>query len=319
MNISFRLSKNINRFERHYKLGDTTKSKYLMIKRESSSPLGLFAYYISNLSWIEYALRFNMTPVIDMQNFPTAFHQNGEVKKVNTWEYFFKQPSGISVEEALRSGKARYVWRDVPEFHPNESLDFLLDEELVDYYRKIADQYIRFQDNVSEQLENERKTILGNKGEHRIVGVLARGTDYVTLKPYAHPIQPNVDQLIEKVNDYRKKYDCRKIYVATEDAKILDRLKNVYGEDLLYTNQKRIYDTKEYLNFNAEFTERSPFERGMEHLKSIYLLAKCNGMIAGRTSGTVGALLMADHYEFQYVFSLGRYGIEEPILTNQIV
>lgn len=319
MNINFQLSKIMNRFETHYKLGDMTKSKYLMIKRESSSPLGLFAYYISNLSWIEYALRFNMTPVIDMQNFPTAFHQNGEVKKINTWEYFFKQPLGISVEEALDSGKARYVWRDVPEFHPNESLDFLLDEDLAKYYRKIANRYVRFQDNVLEQLNNERETILGIKGKHRIVGVLARGTDYVTLKPYAHPVQPNVNQLIEKINKYREKYDCDKVYVATEDAQILDRFKSVYGEDLLYTNQKRIYDTKEYLNYNAEFTERSPFERGIEHLKSIYLLAGCNGMIAGRTSGTVGALLMADHYEFLYVFSLGRYGIEEAILNNQIV
>lgn len=319
MNISYQISKKIDRIEKHYKTGDLTKSKYLIIKRESSSPLGLFAYYITNLSWIEYALRSNRIPVIDMQNYSNAFHREGERKKVNTWEYFFKQPCGISVKEALDSGKARYVWRDVPEFHPNESLDFLLNEKLVAYYREVATRYIPFQDAVFERLENARKEILGEDKRQRVLGVLARGTDYVSLKPYGHPVQPTTEQVIEKIDYYRKKYDCQKIYVASEDAKIMNCFKEKYGKDLIFTNQKRIYETKEFLNDNVEFMRREPFKRGMEYLESIYLLSKCNGMIAGRTSGTVGALLMSDHYEFRYIFPLGRYGIEELILADRIL
>lgn len=43
------------------------------------------------------------------------------------------------------------------------------------------------------------------------------------------------------------------------------------------------------LNENREFTNRDP----------------------KRTSGTVSACIMSDHYEFKYIFSLGRYVLED--------
>lgn len=70
MNISYKVSKYLYRFERHFQKENLGKSKYLIIKREENgSPLGLFAYYITNIAWIEYALRSELIPVIDMQNF----------------------------------------------------------------------------------------------------------------------------------------------------------------------------------------------------------------------------------------------------------
>lgn len=318
MNINSSLSELYYRFERHFHKENISKSRYLVIKRESSSPLGLFAYYITNLAWVEYALRKKFIPVIDMQNFPNTYHKEKEVGSVNTWEYFFKQPAGVGIEEALKSGKARYVWQDIPDFHPNESLDFFLNAELVDYYRKVAKTYLPFQDDVREKLEQAEREIIGEE-KGRVLGVLARGTDYTSLKPYYHPVQPSIEEFIEKINLYRTKYDCKRIYVATEDAAILNRLSEEYGKDLLYTNQKRVQTTDTFLNYNKEFNQVEPRKKGMDYLISIYLLSRCTGLIAGRTSGTVGAVLLSEGYEFQHIFSKGRYGVEEEILANRNV
>lgn len=319
MNINSFVSGKLVRFERHYHKENLLKNKYLLIKREcGSSPLGLFAYFITNVAWIEYALRKGMTPVVDMQNFWNVYHKEGEVGKVNTYEYFFKQPAGIRVEEALASKSARYVWNDIPEFHPNESLDFLLHNEIVDYYRKIVKTYVPFQDEVKEYLEKKEREIVGeNKG--RILGVLARGTDYTSLKPYNHPVQPAIEELTEKIRDYMEKYHCDRIYVATEDAQILQKLQENFGDKLLYNDQKRVEKTETFLNYNKDFVGDSPQKNGLDYLTSIFILSRCTGLIAGRTSGTVGTALLSEGFEFQYIFSKGRYGVDEEILSNRVL
>lgn len=233
---------------------------------------------------------------------------------------FFEQPCNISVDEALKSGKARYIWKDIPDFHPNESLDFLYNEDIVNYYHRLAKKYVRFSSKTQKYLEEVRNDVFRKcSSNEKILGILARGTDYTTLKPYYHPIQLDVNSIIEKVNEYKEKYNCQKIYVATEDAGILEQLIKVYGNDLLYTNQKRITATDTFLNFNKEFTARTPEQRGLDNLASIYCLSLCNGIIAGRTSGTVGAVLLAEQYEFKYIFSIGRYGVDDTIIEKELV
>ena len=39
-----------------------------------------------------------------------------------------------------------------------------------------------------------------------ILGVLARGTDYVAMKPSGHPIQPNISDIIKDVKSMDDKY-----------------------------------------------------------------------------------------------------------------
>ena len=319
MNIGYGQSRIIQKIEKKIQKENLFNSKYLIIKREcENSGLGLFAYYVTMLSRIEYALSHRMIPVIDMKNYANTFHKKGEVGRINTWELFYEQPCNVSLEEALKTGKARYIWNDIPEFHPNDSLDFLYNDKVVKYYHEISDKYIRFRPEILELLEKKEESILGKKDNRkRILGVLARGTDYTGLCPYYNPIQPTIEQMIEKINKYCDKYNCEKIYIATEDEGILKQFKDIYGNKLLYTDQKRISNVSTYLYENKEFViERNPFDRGIEYLCSIYLLSKCNGLVAGRTTGTVGTCIMADNYEFKYIFSLGRYGVEDNIVDR---
>ena len=229
----------------------------------------------------------------------------------------FLNNRGVGVNEALKAGNARYIWKEIPDYQPNESLDFLYNKQIVDYFRDISKKYMVMQPDVKRDLEKAEKELWEKNSGKRICGVLARGTDYTTLQPYFHPVQPTVDQLCGKIDEYRRRFDCEKIYVATEDQKILETLKRKYNSDLLYSDQKRIAHTDKYLNDTPEFVNRSGRIRGIEYLKSIYLLSKCNGLVAGRTSGTVGAVLMSKGYEFQYVFSLGRYGVEDVLINKK--
>ena len=198
----------------------------------------------------------------------------------------------------------------------------LYNDEIVSYYHSIAEKYIRFQPHVLQTLKEKEIEIFGAERQcrtERILGVLARGTDYTGLKPYYNPIQPDLAQLTGTIDDYCVKYSCDKVYVATEDAEVIEYFEKIYGNRLLHTDQKRVSKVTTYLYENREFIDRDPFERGIEYLTSIYLLSQCNGLIAGRTTGTVGTCIMADNYEFKYIFSLGRYGLEDEMLQNKCV
>lgn len=317
MNINYAISKNLYRVEKKTGRKNLSKSKYLIIRRKTDHPgLGLFAYYITMLAWIDYALRNDMIPVIDMQNYENQYHEAGQVGKVNTWELFFKQPCGISLEEALATGKTRYVWSDLPEYQPNDSLDFLYNKEMVSYYHYIAKEYIQCQPDVLDYLQKQENEIFGEIEPSRILGVLARGTDYTGRKPFFNPIQPNISEMIPIIDDHLKKYQCDRIFVATEDENLLRTLKGQYGDQLLFTNQKRVTGITTELCDDKQFMSTSAKMRGMQYLASIYLLSKCRGLVAGRTAGTVGAILLADDYKFVHVITKGRYGIEDAILEN---
>lgn len=56
---------------------------------------------------------------------------------------------------------------------------------------------------------------------------LARGTDYLNTA-VGHSNQPGIKDLEKEINIIREKYECNKIFLATEDADILDGLKSVY-------------------------------------------------------------------------------------------
>lgn len=44
---------------------------------------------------------------------------------------------------------------------------------------------------------------------------------------------------------------------------------------------------------------------------------KSDGIIDGRCSGTVGAALMVEQYEFQYIFKIGRYKTEDKTIKSK--
>lgn len=302
----------LKKIEKRIKIENILRNKHLLIEIHGNN--GLFSLYIRQLGWIDYALKNKMIPVIDMQSSKNVFLREEEVGKINSYEYYFKQPCGVSVDEAIKKNNARYAWSVNPPYHPNDSIEFLYNKELVAHYSKIAQEYMPFSEKVATVLKEEEERLFSKNS--RILGVLARGTDYTMLRPYYHPVQPTIEMIVDEIKKYRKQYDCDKIYVATEDENNLELLKKEFGDDLLYIDQPRLKSVSTYLNEDKEFTNREPYQIGLDNLKSIYLLSKCTGLIAGRTSGTVGATVMSKGYEFIKVFSLGRYGKEGSIIEE---
>ena len=106
-------------------------------------------------------------------------------------------------------------------------------------------------------------------------------------------------------------YNCNKIFLATEDKSIEQTCKDTFGESCI------TFD-KEFVNYNVpgkvitsfRFNrEDDNFLQGKEYLIEMLLLTKCNSLVMHRTYGTLGVMILGEHFENAYFFNLGIYGM----------
>lgn len=291
---------------------ETADYKYGVITRDAGN-CGLFSFIITYMGGVQLCLEKGLIPIMDMQSYKNIYLRDDQVGRANAWEIFFEQPCGVSLEEASRS---RAVVINVDQEieagkRPNLSMDFLTNMYVVQYWRNVVNNYLKMNEATWNFISHRKKEIF-DCYEGKKVGVLCRGTDYVGLKPYAHPVQPDVNTVIEKTVMVQEKYGCEYVVLATEDKEIYVKFKERFGEKLIAVDTERLDCGNE--KFLADVMKESGMdtvENGLNYLTSVYLLGQCDCLLAGRTSGSVGALLMAEKYEYQYFWNLGKYGIDD--------
>lgn len=297
---------------------------YLIL--EYSGKSGLMTQMIIVVGWLKYAVENNYILVVDMCSGENMYQQDDE----NAWEKFFIQPMcdfSVTKQELERiKSEENYAIcpKKLKHNYQFESLfslacrlknpaitfpmprDFLIRSNLHCVFQNVFKRYIRFQPEVASYMQTEYEKILQNKG--RVLGVLARGTDYVQSKPYNHPVQPSVDEIIDKCEEIIDKWDY--IYLATEEYAIEKKFREKFG-DLILVNQRQYYDgdyQNKWLCDTRFDRENDEFFRGLEYVSSINILSKCNHLVAGLCGGTQAALIMNDNqYDYVYLFDLGNY------------
>jgi hypothetical protein len=280
---------------------------------------GLLFIILCNLSHIAYSLNKGYIPIVDLQNYDNQYLDSGTLYKENSWEYYFDQPMGFTMDSI---NKSRNIIISNKLQMPN--LDYKIDfyifnnQDRLLYFRNVFKSYIKFNNTTTEYLSNELNFIMADK--KKVLGVLCRGTDYLLKKPAGHPRQPEPAEVIDRARQVMKDFNCSHIYLATEDMDIYDLFKQNFSDKLLTNNQKR-YRSKdlENIDFISQIEggrKRDKYLLGLEYLSSLNILSKCSCFIGGRTAGTVGVYLMTDGFEYDYVWDKGFYPL--PPLSNAI-
>ena len=97
----------------------------------------------------------------------------------------------------------------------------------------------------------------------------------------------------------------------TEDDPMFEQMKSIYGDRLLYNETLRIEsaDGKWLNELFDELDDEEGYKRArmLEYLVSIYLLARCDALIAPVVGATLGAMRIKGQYEHHYLIRLGQY------------
>lgn len=291
--------------ERTVSYGNENPDKTFFVIRRATCKVGLFSHVMTNMGLVRYALEKNYIPVIDMQSNLNSYLEESQVGKENAWEFYFEQPCGYTLKDISKSRNVILSDGLITEKNEYPDAKITFDIEKYKLWRDFFNKYF----HVKKVIKNEAESLWNDlfHGE-RVVGVLCRGTDYVLQQPKDHPIQPSVESLIEKASEIFSEYNCRWLYLATEDEMAYQKFSNVFKEYLKVTKAKRCENIgAENINEISFGRKNEKFLRGKEYLINILLLSQCNCLIAGRAGGTYGALMMGSEYEYQYIYNLGVY------------
>ena len=305
------------------------KADYMIIC-PNAPDYGFFAHFLNICGDLNAAVGGGYKPFIDMKTYKSIFITEKEVGKINAWEQYFLQPFS-EIEEDLenlknaelklkikknyyivkkRNSDLKIIKRmDFPTMfaRPDDSMEFLTNEEEINYWRKFVRTYVKINQNTLDYVNHLKKQI-NFCSEDKILGLLMRGTDYVNKKPYNHPIPPTPEEALKKVYMIMKEYNCNKVYLATEDEGVFKFFIENLGETLLFVPQKRYINTGSIcLNDIYERDNTDLHQLGLDYISTILLLSECDCLAATRTSGAVSALLLSPGYRYTYFWNKGRY------------
>lgn len=299
------LYRRIDRFrwrERSVCRGKEYPDRHFYIIRRHASRAGLFSFVMTNLGSIQEAADRCLVPVIDMQSSINPLILPEEVGHENGWERYFLQPCGFSLSDVCH---ARYI--TLSDIHPPARYPDaaqLRDPEKLRKWRKLFHQYI----HVKPELMQEAESYIGRQFTgKKVLGILARGTDYRASKPHGHEIQPDAELLIRDAGQLMRDKGYDLIYLATEDGEIWNAFQAAFpGKCLSYQQDHFTVKEGEWINDLAnEAVGTMTVNR--EYLISIVILSRCQGFLGGAANGSFGALLMSDGYEDQVLYDLGVY------------
>ena len=299
-----------NNWDEHYiKKGNPAAPTYYIIRRFDRN-VGLFSNYIVFAGHIKYALSQGYIPVIDMQNYPNTLLEPALLGKKNSWEYYFKQPFNIGLEQAY-NGENVILSPEKPKTpiaSEGFSAYFNNKNGQLDEWRMLVKRgFLKVQPHIQQEIDDTYNKLFSPND--RVLGVLLRGTDYVEIKPFKHPIPPPIEYALTQIILKLREWNCNKIFLATEDLKIVQACKNILGE-ICYTLPDKTYfnyDGKTLITLYHADRENDYYLLGKEYLIQMGILAKCNSLVAARTCGAIGVVMMADKLEHIYTFNLGQY------------
>lgn len=289
--------------------------KYAVISLQNFQSAGIGSICIRCLTFAYKALQEGYIPLIDGKTHKNQYFKDGQEHKDNIWEYYFKQPCEIMLEELNKPNTIIKKIASDSDFENSQALQFPYTYKEVQkcHNKNFYSKMFSLSTQAKQYIESNYNKVIGNQKE--ILGIYCRGTDYINMKPSKHNIPATPEKLIKEAHKLYKKYHYEKIYVATEDLNIYNRFKEEFGDRLLPNPQFKFNNYQNSSNtLIADIKverENHNYRLGMEYLGSMYILAKCKYLIASNKSAGIGLIvLFSDFYKdmkYIHIWNLGQY------------
>ena len=286
--------------------GEKNRCKTVMIIRPNAEDgiQGLLSLVAETLRWIDYADQNKFIPVVDYKNFNSQYSNHVD----NAWEFFFEQPTSLTLEEAyqservLFSGVTKKPVIDLKLF----SGEIFQNSSLLEESKRIAQTWIHYTDEVNSVVDEENSQI----HIEDCIGVYIRGTDYISLKPTGEYVQPSIGQVIKKIKEFSLKHGEKAIFLVTEDDIYYQAMTKEFGNRVKivsYDSFIKNFHDKVYLS-ESNSLDKDLKNRGMKYLVKIVLLSRCRYLVSSIAKGSIMAYSLNENgYEDEYIFDLGVY------------
>lgn len=300
--------------------GSLNPDKVFYILRCDDKHWGMFTMCFDFMLQFEWAHEKGYIPVVDLKNYRPALLEDGN-REANLWEKSFLQTGGeISLDEVYQSknvilgGKNGWVYRlikDAPDWNSISAVS----RESVLHWGRVFNKNIR----LNQELTKEVNMFYEKNFKHKkILGVAVReGYRYMTLTSEKtvlenHPILMTPEDSITLTKSYMDKWGYSYIFVICDDKECALKFKQNFGDNCIEYNRPRsnfFQNGKPVLDKKQVHSEYGSFsQRNKDYLIEVELLARCDAILSGITSGTEAALFRNNgKYEHVKIYDRGVY------------
>lgn len=275
--------------------------KFMLIRFPlQSSGLGdVIRFCMSKVATVEYR-NLDYIPVIDL-SVPDDGNQFSGGRQENVWEYYFEPLNECRIEEVRQSKHVLLCDDKMDAYNPYIAKQYFNTSHM----RAVCRKYLKLNRKMADYV-NQMKQQVFPAGKEKMLGVIARGTDYRYGGFDDLPIPMEDDAYIETVRKKMKEWDCTFLLLATEDADILEKFQNAgFGEKLKFLDQERYRYTevnKPGILIVHMQKDTHNYQDEMPYLAVLYLLAECQALISNCRCGAfeVADFMNGDAYEHRY-------------------
>lgn len=283
-------------------LGTDNKDKNIYFITMGTKTNGMFAHLRTLYKYLAFADRFGFIPVVLWTKDVPYFEAHPINGTTNPFEYYFCQPSRITVDEAKHSYNVFCSCRSnadltylANEYHINDSV-YDLPEEMITKFSEISAKYLRLNSVASDIIQNSIDEVIGDK---RTLAIHYRGTDYKSNFNH-HPICLEPCDYFEIIDNLLEQELFDQIFIATDDLVALNQFVDKYGERIVYYNDTFRSSGSTSVIFEDNKAENAHYRAGLEVLRDAYTLAQCDALIAGVSQVSIGARILKKAKGEQY-------------------
>ena len=262
--------------------GDKRNDDTVFFIDMEESHSGFFAEHNRLLAMLYFADKYDMKPVVKYHKGYCYAEKQPVNGTMNPFEYYFEQPSGISLEE-LKSFKRVFRSRKENSYEVNKLCDdpngYTRSEEYLNEMARITAKYIRLNSIVKEKMDAEILELLKNDAG-KALAVHVRGTDF-KQNFNGHPVSVGTDEYLETAVRTFESGAYDKVFLATDDSEALEKFSKQFGDKLaFYKDVVRSKGDDTVMHSRLE-RKNHHYLLGYEVLRDMYTLAACDGLIAG--------------------------------------
>ena len=249
---------------KQFSFGNKNNDKiFYVIKRTPGA--GFFSNVLFVLNHVKICKKKNYFPIVDMKNFPTIYNESCLVNKTyNSWNYYFKNLSNISLDEVYRSKNVIITSNN---FEPDFEKDLISDE-----IKKIFCNDLKIHRKFQRYIDNYYKINFKNKN---ILGVHFRGTSY--KKSPGHPFPATKKQIFKIIDNIISQEKYEKIFLVTEEENYKTYLIDKFKDKIMFISSSFRSNTNNA--FKIYPRQKHRYKLGREALIEAQLLSKCNGLV----------------------------------------
>ena len=245
-------------------LGKKNPNKiFFVIKRSPGG--GFFSNFIFVIKYVNYALKKNYIPIIDMENFPNNYNQKKNLYNIkNIWDLYFDNISKYKLKDVYNSKNVIFS---------KSKLNVYLN----DYNNKELKKTFSANIKINQKILNKSIFFFNKnfkKTKNNPIGIHLRGTDQI-ITP-SHHLPPTIYDIIIFIEKKIKEKPNTKFFLVTEQKKYFNILKRKYGALICAYPSFR---ANKISDFNNSLRNNHRNRLGLESLIEGLILSYCNEIV----------------------------------------